>query len=483
MPPWISELLAPVASVLAVGVPAAATAHIVLSKRDVGAAIAWVGVVWLVPIVGVVLYAVFGLNRIRREAQALRGGKTRYHLPTKVEPVSLGTNDILTGTAIESLRPLAHLVQQVAGRSLLPGNRVDVLVDGDEAYPAMLEAIEKAERTITLATYIFDKDPVGMKFVDALARAKDRGVEVRVLVDAAGSRYSVPTILGPLRSRRVPAARFLPTWLPWRVLFFNLRNHRKILVVDGSLAFAGGINIRQGHVLGDLPKHPVRDVHFRIAGPVVGQLQEIFAEDWQFTTKEALKGTGWFPAPLETGGIISRGIADGPDEDFDKMRWAFLGALGCARHSVRIATPYFLPDSGLLSALEVTALRGVRVTIVLPGRSNIRIMDWAMWASLGPLLRHGCRVVFTPPPFDHSKLLVVDEAWVLFGSANWDPRSLRLNFELGIECYDAEFGARVSKLIDERAEAGTELTLERVEARSLALRLRDGAARLLSPYL
>jgi cardiolipin synthase len=176
-------------------------------------------------------------------------------------------------------------------------------------------------------------------------------------------------------------------------------------------------------------------------------------------------------------------VADGPDEDFEKLRWTILGALSIARYSVQIMTPYFLPDSAVISALNLAALRGVQVDIVLPAKSNLRFVDWASRAMWWQVLEHGCRIWLTPPPFDHSKLMLVDGCWVLLGSANWDARSLRLNFEFNLECYDVELCRRLEKIIETKRHDARQVTLEQVDGRSIPARLRDGIARLLTPYL
>jgi cardiolipin synthase A/B len=375
---------------------------------------------------------------------------------------------------------LARLVEEATGRPLLPGNRVVPLVDGDQAYPEMLAAIAGAERSVVLATYIFESGPVGMRFVEALAAAQQRGVQIRVLVDDVGVRYARPTIDRVLRRHGIRVARFLPAW---RAPYYNLRNHRKLLIVDGKVGFTGGMNIRAGHLLRDDPDSPVRDLHFRVQGPVVAHLMEVLAEDWQFTTSEALRGDTWFPALYACGTSLSRGIPDGPDEDFDKVRWVFLGGIACARRSIRVLTPYFLPDMTIATAFNIAAMRGVQVDIVLPERGNLPVVEWAMWGHLRKVLGHGVRIWLTPPPFDHTKLLVVDEGWLVFGSPNWDPRSLRLNFELGVECYDLELAAHMSRLIDDRIAVAREVTARELDQRPLALRLRDGVARLMTPYL
>lgn len=479
----LAELWPHLTSVLVVLVTLLAGAHAILRKRDVRSAIGWVGLIALVPGIGAILYVLLGINRIKRRAARVRGHVPRYHLPTRVEPAQPAELERRLPAEAAHLSELARLVEGVTTRPLLPGNRLVPLQDGDAAYPAMLEAIASAERSIALATYIFDNDRAGRRFLEALVAAKERGVEVRVLIDDAGARYSAPPLDRALRRRGVRVARFLRAWMPWRMPYLNLRNHRKILVVDGKLGFTGGMNIRHGCLLVEHPKRPVRDLHFRVEGPVVTHLMEVFAEDWEFATREPLEGEAWFPELAEVGESLARGIADGPDEDLDTLRWTLLGAIGCARRSLRILTPYFLPDEPLVTALSVAALRGVTVDIVVPERGNLLPVQWAMWAELWKVMEHGCRVWLTPPPFDHSKLFVVDEAWTLVGSANWDPRSLRLNFELDVESYDPTLARSMAGLVDVRIGGGRRLELAELDGLSLPVRVRNGLARLFTPYL
>jgi cardiolipin synthase len=347
----------------------------------------------------------------------------------------------------------------------------------------MLEAINKAQRSVTLSTYIFDNDRAGNAFAEALGDAARRGVEVRVAIDAIGARYSFPSIVGRLRELNVPVATFLPTLVPGRFAYSNLRNHRKILVVDGHLGFTGGLNIREGHDATYHPAHPVFDHHFRIEGPVVGQMQEVFVEDWYFCSGELLEGEDWFPELKQVGSALARGISAGPDGDLDKRRLTLEGALACAAGSVCIVTPYFLPEASLVGALNVAALRGVEVDIILPQANNLTLVQWASTAMLWQVLERGCRVWLSPPPFDHTKLMLVDGTWTLLGSGNWDPRSLRLNFEFDIECYEPELASGLYAWMMDRRKHSKQLTLADVDGRSLPVRLRDGVARLLTPYL
>jgi cardiolipin synthase len=460
-----------------------ASAHAVLYKRDSRSAIAWVGFIWLVPLIGATLYFIFGVNRLRRQAASLRGTLERYQAQTREAEFSPEELQRHLPGQTGHLQMLARVVGGVVQRPLLAGNRIEPLVNGDEAFPAMLEAIRQARLSVSFVTYIFDRDEVGLEFAKALGEASRRGVQVRVLIDAAGTRYSFPTILHTLRREGVRYARFLPAFALWRLVAMNLRTHRKILVADGKLGFTGGINIRMGHWLARQPKRPVQDIHFRVSGPVVAQLQEAFADDWLFTTREALRDEAWFPELARAGEVLARGVTDGPDEDFEKLRWTLLGALSIARYSVRIVTPYFLPDPSLTSALNLAAMRGVKVEIILPVHSNLAFVDWASRAMWWQVLEHGCEIWLTPPPFDHSKLMIVDGCWVLVGSANWDPRSLRLNFEYNLECYDLDLARRLDHLAQTKLEGAHLVTLAEMDERGFPVRLRDGIARLATPYL
>lgn len=453
-----------------------ASSHVLLHKRDVRASIAWVGFIWVLPIAGALLYAMLGINRIRRKARILR---PEPHVALdELDPHSLRPSDL-----DHRARPLVRLVDRMVHHRLVAGNRVELLEDGDQAFPCMLEAIGQAKRSVTLATYIFDDDRAGNRFVDALLAAKRRGVEVRVLIDDFGTLYSWPTITHKLERADIPMARFLPTLVPWRMQYVNLRNHRKLLVVDGLVGFTGGMNIREGNLLSLDPEHPIRDVHAKLRGPVVAHLQQAFGEDWYFTTGQSLQGERFFP-PLEPAGqVTARGLPDGPDEDFEVLRMTMMGALSVAQRRALIVTPYFVPDDALITALNVAAMRGVAVAIVVPERGNLALVRWACMGTIGQVLEHGCRVWLSPAPFDHTKLMVIDDGWTLLGSANWDMRTLRLNFEFNVECYDPALAAEASALVERRIERSRPLSLEEVRSRSLPLRLRDGAARLLSPYL
>ncbi len=455
-----------------------ASVHALLNKRDTRAATIWISIVWTLPVLGSILYLALGVNRIRRRAVRLGVHKT-FSRPV---PEDFGEPE---PAGAEHLKHIACVVSRFTSQPLTTGNKIEPLVNGDAAFPAMLTAIHSAKSSISLCSYIFDNDLSGRKFITALQQAVARGVDVRVLVDAAGTRYSWPPITWHLRAAGIPFAKFLPASLltPWRVATMNLRNHRKSLIIDGHTAFTGGMNIRHGNVLSENTNSPVRDLHFLVTGPVVASLQETFANDWAFTTREMLDGERWFPELTDAGNIIARVIPDGPDGDFENARWTLLSALAEAQTSVKIVTPYFLPDATIIAALNLAALRGVQVDILLPAKSNLPFVHWASRALWWQVLERGCRIWLTPPPFDHSKLMIVDRHWVLLGSANWDARSLRLNFELNVECYGREFAEAMEQVISTKLSGAKEVTLAEADGRSMPVKLLDAGARLFSPYL
>jgi cardiolipin synthase len=462
---------------VAVAVSLFAAGHAVVYKRDSRSAAIWVLVVWLLPGAGAVLYALLGVNRVQRRAAKLRRDRLRYRPPPLAAP------QLAAAVPGANLAPLARMMSAVAERPLLSGNSVAPLVGGAEAYPAMLDAIEGARRSIALASYIFQTRGIGTRFVEALVRAHRRDVAVRVLVDDVDARFTRFSAVKPLRKAGVPTGVFNPPLVPARLNAFNLRNHRKILVVDGMLGFTGGMNIDPQYWQPEQPEAAFRDLHFRLRGPVVAQLMDVFADDWHFATDDSLHGSPWFPDIAPAGPLLARVIEEGPDESPDRLRWSIIGGLNAAQRAVRILTPYFVPDAPLVSALNAAALRGVEVDIVLPEKSDLPHVHWAGIHGLWQVLERGCRVWMSPGPFDHSKLMVVDGAWTLIGSGNWDARSLRLNFELNVECYCADLGGRMEAFALARRAAARQVTLDSVDRRSLPIKLRDGAARLFAPFL
>jgi cardiolipin synthase len=462
---------ATVLSVLHLLLAVAVTGHILVYKRDPGSAVAWIGIAWLSPVLGSLLYMLLGVNRVRRRALTVRA-------PRASAPPGAASGEI---SLDDDMATLEYSSERITGRRAKSGNAVAVLRNGDEAYPRMIACIEAAQHSIALCSYIFRADAAGAPFIAALVRAHQRRIEVRVLIDGVGGGYFWSTTYLKLRLAGVPVARFLHSPLPWRMPFLNLRAHKKLLAVDGRIAFVGGLNIGAENLIRTEPSHPVLDTHFALEGPVVAQIVQTFIDDWFFTSAERLAGERWFPPLARAGDSIARAVTSGPDQDLEKIELMILQAVGAARTSIMVMTPYFLPDDRIITALALASLRGVRVDVVLPASSNHPTLDWGARAHIGPLLAAECRVWTHGAPFDHSKLMTVDSRWCLIGSANWDMRSFRLNFELNVEIYHSALVEQLEQFITQKQEL--RLSAKLLKKASLPVVLRNNAARLMLPYL
>jgi len=467
------------------GVPAAI--HATMTKEEVRSALGWVGIILLSPILGALVYAIAGINRIRRSSIEQQRSQFRERGPD-----AMGEFDVSSAAVSdrfgERFAAMKMLGDRVSRHRLCIGNSITILEGGDAAYAAMLEQIENASRSILLETYIFDRDDIGLRFADALIAAAKRGVEVRVLIDAVGARYSVPSIVGHLEAGGVTVRVFNGNIIMGlRLPYANLRTHRKILIVDGAAAFTGGMNIRAGFTSEFARDAQARDTHFRVAGPVVADLFQVAAEDWYFASKESLQGEKWrIDLPAQDQGkpsVLMRAVPSGPDRANESNHKMMMGAFSVARRNIRIMSPYFLPDRELISALVTAAMRGVEVDVIVPAVNNLVLVDRAMTAQFDQALKGGCRVWRSTGVFNHSKLMTVDDRWAYVGSSNLDPRSLRLNFEIDLEVLDAGFAGAVGQRIQTALREAQSVTLADLGAKPFLTRLINKILWLGSPYL
>jgi cardiolipin synthase len=463
-----------------------AAGHALLYKRDPKASWAWIATCILLPPFGAILYFLLGINRVRTKAKNLKWYWPLVHIefPPPLEDACLTSAHALP--KLENLsgtfQRIASISEAVTKRPLLCHNRIRPLFNGEQAFPAMLEAIEAAEHSVYLATYIFETNDTGQRFIRSLQRAFNRGVDVRVIVDGIGELYSWPMASKLLAQKKVPCARFIPLRLFPPSAFFNLRSHRKILTVDGKTGFTGGMNIGDRHLFDKLSKASrVQDVHFQCTGPIVAQMEQVFLEDWGFCTGDENLAPSE-PQIEDLGPAICRTITVGPNQDLNKLSMILVGAISQAQDDIMVMTPYFLPNRELVGALQTAALRGVKVNVVLPGKNNLPYVHWATRNMLWELLQYGVRVFYQPPPFNHSKLFLVDDCYGQIGSANLDPRSLRLNFEMVVEFYDQQLIASLTRHVQDTIQISKEETLEQVDQRPLAARVRDSFFWLFSPY-
>ncbi|MBN2515583.1 MAG: cardiolipin synthase [Deltaproteobacteria bacterium] len=469
-------------TVLAIGIAMVSAGHALISKRDPKASIGWIAVCILIPFAGPFLYYLFGINRVRTRAQKLQRRSASLHAAEAISVQKQEIGPVIDADVKNENPELVHVSDVITDRPLVGGNLIEVLHNGEQAYPAMLAAIENARQSLFLATYIFEIDNTGRSFIDALSRAARRGVDVRVIIDGLSDMYHLPRAGRVLEKHNIPVARFLPPRLIPPTVTINLRNHRKILVADSEIGFTGGINISNTHLA---ERHEnsdrVVDLHFRLKGPVVKQIEEVFLEDWGFLTG-TYEGSSQGES-VQKGSAACRVITEGPNEDLDKLVMILIGAVAAARTSVVIMTPYFIPPRGLLAALQAASLRGLRVSIILPAKNDSRLVHWATRNLLWELLERGVRVYYQPPPFVHTKLVIIDEHYLHIGTANIDPRSLRLNFELSVEVFDRPLVETLTAHVESVIQRSQPVTLEDLDGRPLPVRLRDSLAWLLSPYL
>lgn len=469
-------------AVLSVVFGTVAATHAAMTKREVRSALGWVGVIILSPLVGAMIYAVAGINRIRRATLISRRALELDEIWRSLSLFAVSREHIAAqfGSRFGQMKLLGD---KVTRHPLSSGNRITMLTNGEETFDAMCQAIDAAEHSIILETYIFDRDSVGLRIAECLIAAHRRGVAVRVIVDAVGARYSVPSIIGRLEEGGVPVAVFNgQVIMGLRLPYANLRTHRKILVVDGTVAFVGGMNIRAGFIGPDA----ARDTHFRVTGPVVADILAVAAEDWHFERDEVLLGPEWrvrLDEAVPGAGTAIRAVVSGPDTHVETNHKLLLGAFSVAEHSIRIVSPYFLPDTTFIAALNTAARRGVQVDVIVPSQNNLAIVARAMMGQFDQILREGCRVHLSTGPFDHSKLMVIDRQWCFIGSSNLDSRSLRLNFEIDLEVYDRDLAEQIEDKIDATLSSAQALTLHDLKSRSLPNRLVDRLFWLGSPYL
>jgi cardiolipin synthase A/B len=474
----------------------AVTLHVLRHRRRADSTLLWLFVTWSLPVVGAVLYAMMGVDRVPKE---------RWHRHVQRRVQMEGARKALTDEVLpeaywrsvggapavpedewsrELDRPLVSMLESFP---LLGGNEVTPLLTGDEAFPKMLAAIRAAEHHIHLQSFIIGNDAVGREYLSAVAERARSGVQVRVLYDRFGSSHA---LWGGLfrKYRKVPnlsLAGWTQSNLFRKQLHFNLRNHRKVLVVDGQVAFTGGVNLNEysrsrGH------RPAIQDYHFQLRGPIVQELQYTFLRDWHVMTEEdpvQLLSAQHFRRLPAAGKALVRVVNSGPSSDLRVAVDVFFNAVNAARKQVFIITPYFLPTDDLLRALRMAALRGVRVYLVLPEKSNHWYTTWAGRAMYEDLLESGVRVFERQPPFMHAKAMTVDDQMAIVGSSNWDFRSLYSNYETSLAVYDPQFVMHLKLLMSEDLHKGREVELAAFKNRPIHHRYLENACGLLSPLL
>jgi len=465
---WLIQLLLVILSV-------STALHALMNKYDPRSSLLWIITCFSVPFIGPILYLLLGINRAHDKVLSL-GAVADTSLSTIPKPI--------TPVHKKSSHLSAHqlLSMAVTGLPSTEGNQVQILSNGENAYPAMLNSINEATDWIYLSMYIFEHKGIGKQFIDALAHAVERGVDVRVLLDGVGSWYSLGQTKKTLTARGVRTLSFLPIGKMLPRFTLNLRNHRKILLCDGKHAFTGGMNIRQCHLVQtSQPNRATKDYMFSLKGPVVQQVGKIFEDDWFYASGERLPIKWYDLTPY--GKSSCRAISDGPGIHLNVLTKVMISALNNAQSSITLVTPYFLPPNELIIALQSAALRGVEVSILLPARNNQPSIHWAMRNNMRHFLAYGVKIYYQPSPFVHSKLLLIDNHYCQIGSANIDSRSLRLNFELNVEIFDTDFAQAIAKIVSDDKQRAIEITPQKLNKRPFIIKAWDAFWWLFTPYL
>ncbi len=470
--------------------------HALQRRRNASATILWIFVAWSFPLFGPLLYLAFGVDRVpnkglkkkatnqlmmvqRNERHQDSSAFVAWHYDhrTDLDAIECGFIRQLN-QSIDGLNP---------EHPLLDGNRIEPLLCGDQAYPLMMQAIRSATDHIHLQSFIIARDETGVEFLDALKAKAEEGVKVRLLFDRFGSTHAY--FGGMFRKYRNIPNLEIQGWTqanPFKRQFqINLRNHRKNLVVDGTTAFFGGVNISSENKTSD-GHNAIRDYHFKVEGPLVHELQYSFLRDWFFMTEEpidSLLRPEHFPEINPVGPAMARIIDSGPSAPPEMVGEAFFNAIVMAQSQVLIVTPYFVPTIDILKALRSAARRGVDVRIIVPEKNNHRYSGMATKALYEELLDAGARIFHRKPPFIHAKAMVVDDTVALVGSANLDVRSLELNYETTILVSDETTVNKLKRIVHEDMEQSTELNLNEWLQRPAIQKLGENLCSLMTPVL
>lgn len=451
--------------------------HLLVHKREPVSTISWSLFVLLIPVLGPLIYFTFGPERLIRQA---------YKRKLVITPASSSDNQSLS----PARRPIAtiptstflNLTQNISQFPVSGGNKVHFLTDPQDALIAMIKAIEGAKSFVHLEYYIISSDIITDKIFDSLISAKKRGCQVRVLYDSLGSLSLKRFHFRRLKNAGIHIAGFLPFSLVPQRINLNFRNHRKILIIDGVTAFTGGTNLGREY-LGNPGNHQWRDFSTQLWGPVVLQLEEVFKYDWKFTTQEDLSNSLYYPEPKSAGSALIQVIDSGPDTSFQSLHRAIFGGITSAQKQISLMTPYFVPDSSILTGLEVAALKGIDLKLILPKKNDQCLVKFASRSYYSDLLKAGAKIYEFNPKILHAKLMTMDDEFTLIGSGNMDIRSFRLNFEITLLIQDKDVTRRAQDLFEEDLKKSSRIQSSEFEKRGVTQEIIENVCRLLAPIL
>lgn len=463
-----------------------AIAIIFLERRDVRSTWAWLIVLLFIPVVGFIVYLVFGrnlngqkiftwdeqLHKRFQKAIALQKEKFTQSEFWFQDPILEENKQLI----------LMHLNNDQA--ILTQDNHVKIFTDGKEKFDALLKDLAEAQHHIHLIYYIIRQDEIGKKIMALLIQKAQEGVRVRVIYDALGSRRLSKKWIQKIRLAGGEVEAFFPARLPLFNLRLNFRNHRKLVVIDGKIGYIGGFNIGNEYLGLSTRFGYWRDTHLRITGTAVHQIQNRFILDWSQASQQDLSfQDGYYPTPEQQGDLGIQIVSSGPDSEWEQIKNGYIKMILTAKKYVYIQTPYFIPDDSLLDALRMAALSGIDVRIMIPNKPDHPFVYWATYSYIGELLKAGGKVYIYQNGFLHAKTIVVDDQIASVGTANIDMRSFRLNFEVNAFLYHARTVRQLASIIHKDTLQSTVLTYEGYLERSFSVRFKESISRLLSPIL
>lgn len=449
-------------------------------KQQSVSTVAWVMAIVTMPYIGAFLFLVFGINRVDRR---LRSRQEAAAVVGRILPRLAPHHHILSEPMSPIYRAMIHLSHRVAGTRPTVGNQLLLLTETPDAFREIEAALEAAESSIHLEYYIWQPDRIGTKVRDLLVKKAMQGVTVRFLYDSLGSMRLTHQFLQPMRDAGIRIATFVPGQTFRERWSINLRNHRKIIVIDGSIGFTGGMNVGDEYLGRDPHFGYWRDTHVRLEGPTVLQLQDVFALDWKYATGEDLTHPELFPLPAARGDVIAQVIAGGAEDEESVFHRLLFAAINEARSHLMLATCYFVPPPSLVSALENAALRGVRVRILVSGRVVYWYTLFAGRSYYDTLLAAGVEIFEYQRGQQHAKTLTVDGVWSFVGTPNFDARSVFLNFEVGLTIYNDGIAEHLEADFDRDVQDSERIDAEEWQRRSLWRRVVENFCRMFSPIL
>ncbi|MDX8341333.1 cardiolipin synthase [Draconibacterium sp. IB214405] len=456
---------------------------IILEKRSPFKTAAWILVLILIPIFGMIFYLVFGQEYRKRKMFSRRGIKSLKELRrlSAEQLKNIDQHKLISQAGLQSESQIIRLLLNNSDSLLTTGNVVHLLKDGQQTFDYIIKAIEKARHHIHMEYYIFANDKIGNKLKDLLIKKRKEGVEVRVIVDDVGSWGLTKRFFKELIANDVEIRPFMEVRFPRFTSRVNYRNHRKIIVIDGKVGFVGGLNIADRYIEGMKGLGHWRDTHLQLNGDAATTLQVIFAADWYFITKQNLYGFRYFPPLSDAPGVPVQISASGPDYSWKSIEQGFFSAIAGAHKKVYLVTPYLMPPQELITALKTAALSQLDVRIIIPEKSDATISKWCSFSYVEELLEAGVRIYFYQNGFIHSKYLLVDDHISSVGTSNFDFRSFETNFEANAFIYQKEFADELEQHFLTDLKNCREIKYQEWHKRSLFFKVRESLAHIISP--